>query len=62
MRCDVPSLTKWRSTPVVTDPRCPHGLNDPHTCPYLVDVEDDDTTLCFCCAKCEDICLDTYDN
>lgn len=30
---------------------------EPHTCPYAVDIEDDDSE-CMCCSDCEQICAD----
>lgn len=29
---------------------------EPHTCPYLEDIHDDDKTLCTCCPECEQEC------
>lgn len=29
-----------------------------HTCPYVEDIENDDSTLCRCCEHCQDGCSD----
>ena len=35
---------------------CGRGeAQEPHTCPYNIDVHDDET-LCNCCESCEDAC------
>lgn len=28
----------------------------PHTCPFAVEIHDDDESLCTCCEECEDHC------
>lgn len=38
--------------------RCTNLAQEPHTCPYLSDIEDDDETLCVCCERCENECYD----
>lgn len=38
---------------------CRCGKNeatDPHTCPYKSEINDDDETLCTCCADCTTEC------
>lgn len=34
------------------------GTNEPHACPFALEVYDDDTPICFCCAECEKECAD----
>lgn len=36
---------------------CGHDqTDDPHTCPFAEDVQNDTETLCTCCAVCEYEC------
>lgn len=35
---------------------CSNLATEPHTCPYKSDVDNDNETLCTCCAHCEHEC------
>ena len=38
-------------------PRCHiRDMEDDHPCPYAVEIEDDNETMCNCCSKCEHEC------
>lgn len=37
---------------------CKGEPKDWHPCPFSVDVDGDDETLCNCCDECEDNCAD----
>ncbi len=46
-------------------PPCPHNANPkcrrkgtakPHPCPFKVDVNNDNETLCHCCPDCQHAC------
>jgi hypothetical protein len=38
---------------------CGKGIaQEPHTCPYAEDINDDHTSLCNCCVECECNCAD----
>ena len=38
--------------------RCGGVSEEPHTCPYRLDVHDDRTSLCTCCDECRSTCAD----
>lgn len=35
-----------------------NAASEPHSCPYLRDIEDDQTTMCTCCEECSGACAD----
>ena len=35
---------------------CNNTDEEPHTCPYAEDINDDHETLCTCCADCQYEC------
>lgn len=35
---------------------CEHKETEPHPCPFMENVNGDATTLCTCCADCENQC------
>lgn len=35
---------------------CHNPATDPHACPFLVEIHDDETTLCNCCIGCMTDC------
>ena len=38
--------------------KCGGEAQKPHTCPFLKDIHADYSTLCNCCAKCQQNCAD----
>jgi hypothetical protein len=34
-----------------------HDAQDPHPCPYNVEMNEDEDTLCDCCEDCEYECV-----
>jgi hypothetical protein len=45
--------------PARTTPLCKcgkHPAEEPHTCPYADEINDDSETLCRCCAECTQEC------
>jgi len=40
----------------VTNCTCDQEYIEPHPCPYKSDIDNDDDTLCTCCAYCEEQC------
>lgn len=33
-----------------------HMQQSPHTCPFAVEIDDDNESLCTCCEECEENC------
>lgn len=53
------SKSKVIKLPIACTCKC--GVNpaslEPHTCPYQIDIYDNDTKYCTCCDDCEYACL-----
>lgn len=39
-------------------PKCDENEYDLHTCPFRVEIDDDEETLCNCCEECTQDCAD----
>ena len=37
--------------------KCSEEDIEEHTCPFLVEINDDSESLCTCCAECEENCV-----
>ena len=37
---------------------CSNKIEPPHVCPFLVEIDGDDKTLCNCCEDCQGECCD----
>ena len=40
----------------LVDGGCQNETEDPHTCPFAVEINDDEETLCTCCDECTQGC------
>ena len=38
---------------------CGNDAEEPHVCPYNVEINDDEETLCNCCDDCKQDCIDS---